>query len=107
MNTIPLKAVQDALMLAAVKSKAGCIDGKPVACFGAFTQYPDFFDACCRRTRRTANSAPRSNFGPMSRGNLDRTLERVRCEHGLPEVRRTWSAGLRAMKAELADGMLR
>lgn len=43
---------------------------------------------------------------PMDRGNLQQLLERVRMLDGLDGVRRTWGAGLRTMRAELASFML-
>jgi hypothetical protein len=42
----------------------------------------------------------RCNTGPMHRGHLAELIERTRTLHGLPEVRKTWGAGLRALKAE-------
>ncbi len=108
-KVIPLKAVRDALMLAAIRQKLGSRSlngGPPMGRYAAYTQYPDFFDASCRRKRRTANMAPRMNCGPMTRGDIERVLEVVRWR-GLPEVRRTFGAGMRALQAEFASGMLR
>jgi hypothetical protein len=42
----------------------------------------------------------RCNTGPMRRGHVAELIERTRTLHGLPEVRKTWGAGLRALKAE-------
>jgi hypothetical protein len=44
---------------------------------------------------------------PMSRGGIARVIERTRAFHGLAEVNRTWRTGLRALKAEIAAGVLR
>lgn len=44
--------------------------------------------------------ASRLEAEPLPRGHIARLYERVRLEHGLPEVRRTWRAGLRALRAE-------
>ena len=38
--------------------------------------------------------------GPMRRGRVVELIERTRLLHGLPEVRKTWGAGLRALTAE-------
>lgn len=43
---------------------------------------------------------------PMNHGDLLRTVERSRLQRGLPEVRRTWGCGLRALQAELAQHCL-
>lgn len=37
---------------------------------------------------------------PLQRGHISSLYERVRRERGLAEVRRTWRAGLRALRAE-------
>lgn len=42
----------------------------------------------------------RCNTGPMQRGHVTELIERTRLFHGLPEVRKTWGAGLRALKTE-------
>jgi hypothetical protein len=43
---------------------------------------------------------------PLMRGRMQSVVERTRLHHGLPEVRRTWGTGLRAMLAETQSGML-
>lgn len=46
-------------------------------------------------------------MAPMDRGLLLRAVERTRLQHGLDEVRRTWGTGLKALRAELGDHLLR
>jgi hypothetical protein len=107
-KTIPLQSVRDALMCARVRKLAARgPDGKPLGRCAAFTQYP-LFNITCRDARRGLRPYPQiaHYFGPMNSGDLERLLERVRWG-GLPEVRRTWGAGLRALKAEFADGVMR
>lgn len=104
-KTIPLKAVQNALMLAVVRSK------RPDMYLGraaAFTQYP-MHNIDCRQASRGCAPYPHMpmNFGFMCNGYLDRLLNRVRCEHGLAGVRKIWGAGLRALQAEFANGVMR
>lgn len=36
----------------------------------------------------------------LMRGHIARLIERTRREHGLAEIRRTWSTGLRTLRAE-------
>lgn len=106
-ETIPLKAVRDALMCAQVRGKGARPEGKPMGRCAAFSQYPLLNIACpeARRGHRPYPHMPH-HFGVMSAGNLERLLERARWA-GLPEVRRTWGAGVRALKAEFADGVMR
>lgn len=40
------------------------------------------------------------NTGPLQRGRISYLYEQVRLRHGLPEVRATWGAGIRALRAE-------
>lgn len=112
MNTIPIQAVRDALAFAIVKRVARTdAQGKPLGRVAAYTYYAPLTTVTCR-TRRYRSDGPQrrfpgAHFGPMFRGDLDRLLERTRLEHGLPEVRRTWGAGMRALQAEFRDGVLR
>ena len=39
----------------------------------------------------------RASVTPMRRGHIGRLYERTRLFHGLPEVKRTWGAGIRAL----------
>jgi hypothetical protein len=43
---------------------------------------------------------------PMDRGGMHSVVERTRLLHGLPEVRRVWGTGLRAMLAETSGVIL-
>ena len=104
-KTIPLKAVQDALMLAVVRSKRAEMR---LGRFAAFSQYPMHNIGCREASRGYAPYPPMPMaFGPMCSGYLDRLLPRVRCEHGLAGVRKIWGAGLRALQAEFANGVMR
>lgn len=104
-KTIPLKAVQDALMLAIVRSKRPDMH---MGRFAAFSQYP-MHNIGCREALRGHARPPHMamHFGFMCSGFLDRLLYRVRCEHGLAGVRQIWGAGLRALQAEFANGVMR
>jgi len=42
----------------------------------------------------------RCNVMPMQRGHIAKLIERTRNCQGLPEVRKTWGAGLRTLLAE-------
>lgn len=42
----------------------------------------------------------RAHVAPMARGHMAALITRTRLLHGLPEVRRTWGAGLRTLLAE-------
>ena len=100
-RTIPLQSVRDALMFAQIRRKAL---QREIARFAAYTDIQPLSGATCRSSAYRRN-APQRTFTPMHlcgmwRGDLDRLVERVRLEHGLPEVRRTWGKGLRAMQAE-------
>ncbi|MGE3348175.1 MAG: hypothetical protein AB7I35_12155 [Ramlibacter sp.] len=107
-KTIPLKDVSNALMCARVKQFAKrSPDDKPLARLAAFTQYPGLCTGCRERLRWQRRPPLAATFGLMSRGDLARLLERVRRERGRAEVVRTWGAGVRAMRQELADGVLR
>ena len=108
-RAIPLQAVRDALMCAQVRRAARHdAQGKPLARFGAYSQYPSPLGVSCREALRGMRYRQmRHHFGPMHRGDVRALLERVRCEHGLAEIRRTWGVGKRAMQADFADGVLR
>lgn len=57
----------------------------------------------CDRRRRAYRLPCPPLMQPMHRGNLAEVVERTRLVGGLPEVRRTWGLGLRAMQAEVAN----
>lgn len=112
MKVIPLKDVRTALMCAQVKRIARVdAQGKPLGRVAAYTYYAPLSTVGCRDRRFRSDGPqrrfPDMHFGPMFRGDLDRLVARVRRVRGLAEVRRTWGAGLRALQAELRDGVLR
>jgi hypothetical protein len=107
-RVIPLKAVSQALMCAVVrlKTKGHKVTGRPVGRFAAFTQVPHPFvhrcpDAC--RGRQPVKQLP-WNFSPMDAGDMQTVLQRVR-GHGLPEVRKTFGAGMRELQREFEGTM--
>lgn len=111
---IPLTSVRDALLFARVRRAVPVAqDGRPLARCAAYTQNPCLTPMACREARRwPAGVRPRrveivGHFGPMHAGDLVELLQRVRREHGLAEVRRTWGAGMRALQANFAQGVMR
>ncbi|MGE4244183.1 hypothetical protein [Ramlibacter sp.] len=99
---IPLVAVRNALMLAKVKK----LSTRTIGRFAAYTQYPSPFGTTCRDALRGRGRLPVLNlsFGPMSRGDFEGLIARVRREHGLSEIRKIWHTGMRALQAELVQG---
>lgn len=109
-KTIPLNAVRTALMCAVIKQKTAGreVGGKAHCRTAAFTYYSPFASACREARRGSVNRhLPAMHNGVMSQGDLGRVVERVRLERGLQEVRRTWGVGLRALLAELGNGVMR
>ncbi|MDF3822576.1 hypothetical protein P3G55_21930 [Leptospira sp. 96542] len=105
-KSIPLKAVQDALMMCQLRAVAQRdAKGRPFARGAAYTQDPSLLPTC--RSHASARRLPvLESHGPfMRRGDMQRVLDTVRM-HGLPEVRRTFGAGMRQMQAEFARGVL-
>lgn len=105
-KTIPLKAVREAVMLCHLRSvSARDAKGREFAHGAAYTQDPTFLANC--RTRASARGLPTIvAHGPfLRRGDMQRVLDTVRM-HGLPEVRRTFGAGLRSLAAEFKRGVL-
>ncbi|MBK1614970.1 hypothetical protein CKO44_15990 [Rubrivivax gelatinosus] len=107
-KTIPLKAVSDALMCAVIrlKTKGHEASGKRHGRFAAFTQVPHPFvyrcpDAC--RGHGLVKQIP-WHFSAMEAGDMPAVLRRVR-GHGLPEVRKTFGAGLRELQREFEGTM--
>lgn len=100
-RSIPLQAVRDALMFAIVRQKA---TGARVSRFAAYTAIQPLAGVTCASPAYRRNTPQRSlesaHLHGMWRGDLDRLVQRQRLEHGLPEVRRIWGAGLRALQAE-------
>lgn len=111
-KTIPLQAVSNALMCAVIRLKSRRPDGSRHGRFAAYTQVP-FWEPTCRdaeRARRLGTTLRRARpqtFSPIERGELYALLSRVRLEHGLPEVRRTWGAGMRELQREFSNGVMR
>lgn len=107
-KTIPLKAVSDALMCAVIrlKTKGHETAGKRLGRFAAFSQVPHPFVYRCPDARR-GRSVPKQqpwNMAPMDAGDMGEVLRRVR-SHGLPEVRKTFGAGMRQLQAEFEGTM--
>lgn len=107
-KTIPLKDVSNALMCARIKQIAKvAADGRPFGRAAAFTQYPLLGMACRERLRGHNYPTIPHTFGVVSRGDIERLVDRVRLERGRAEVQRTWGVGIRALRLELADGVMR
>ena len=109
-KSIPLDAVRNALMCAMVKKIARTDrEGRPLGRVAAYTYYAPLTSVACESRWRggARRTFPGMHFGPMWRGDLDRVIQRVRVERGVAEVRRTWGAGVRALKAEAASGVMR
>lgn len=107
-KTIPLRAVADALMMAALKAQRARANpaGKPQLRIAAFTDAPSSFGPNCKnKRRRPTASAIHTSF--MNQGDLAFLVARVHNEHGAREVRRIWGVGLRELHAEIAGGALR
>ncbi|MGC4076886.1 MAG: hypothetical protein QM702_07595 [Rubrivivax sp.] len=109
-RTIPVKAVSDALMFAIVrlKTKGREIGGRRHARTAAFTQVPHPFTHRCRdacRGRAPTKLIP-AHWSPMDAGDMPAVLERVR-SHGLPEVRKTFGAGMRELQREFEGRTMR
>ena len=112
-KAIPLKDVETALICAIVRLKSRADDGNRHGRTAAMTQAPFWLPTCRDRLRerrlgnRSGFMPVRQHFTVMHAGDLDRLLERSRMHHGLPEVRRTWGAGMRALQAEFNAGAMR
>ena len=105
-KTIPVRAVSDALMLAAINSIR--VRNNPEcnpARYAAFTAVP-VRGASCRNKRQRSDAAPMHN-AQMTHGDLKQVVSRVHIEHGPREVRQIWGAGLREMYAEIGCGVVR
>jgi hypothetical protein len=108
-KAVPLEAVRTALMCAQVRRIVRTdSQGKRLVRCAAYTQNP-LLNISCLDASRGMRPHPvlRSNFSPMHSGDMWQVLERTRYEHGLAEVRRTWGAGPRAMRAEFSNGVMR
>lgn len=111
-KTIPVQSVSNALMCAVIRLKSHRPDGSRHGRCAAYTQVP-FWEPTCRdaeRARRFGTTMRRAlpqTFSPMERGELYALLSRVRLEHGLQEVRRTWGTGMRDLQREFSSGVMR
>lgn len=73
----------------------------------AMTEQPAIEVDCHKRNVRLADidrarqhGLRRSFCQPMTRGHIATLIERVRWQRGLPEIRKTWGTGIRALLAE-------
>ena len=110
-KAIPLDAVRNALMCAVIKQKTAGreVSGKPHGRTAAYSYYAPLTSVTCRNARpgQQRRHFPAMHFGVMFQGDVDRLIERVRLEQGLQEVRRIWGKGLRALQAEIGNGVMR
>lgn len=101
---IPLQAVRDALMFAMIRKKGA---SGTVVRFAAYTDIQTLCGVTCSSPAHRRNMPQRSlgrvHLCGMWRGDLDRVIQRQGIEFGLPEVRRTWGTGLRALQAECKE----
>lgn len=101
-HTIPLGDVELALMTATIRRRTN----GGTALLAAHTQRPLIEIDCHRRAPRpsalaeAAASRMVSDVSLMDRGHIAALIERVYLHHGLPEVRRTFKCGIRALRAE-------
>ncbi|MDF1483715.1 hypothetical protein PY257_00650 [Ramlibacter sp. H39-3-26] len=106
-KTIPLDAVRNALMCAVIKQKTAGreVGGKPMGRVAAYTYYAPFTSVTCRNVQRGKRykEIPGMNFGVMHCGDIDRLIDRINRN----EVRRTWGVGIRALRADIAGGVMR
>ncbi|MDF1486685.1 hypothetical protein PY257_16145, partial [Ramlibacter sp. H39-3-26] len=72
------------------------------------TYYAPFTSVTCRNVQRGKRykEFPGMNFGFMHYGDIDRLIDRVRLINR-NEVRRTWGVGIRALRADIAGGVMR
>lgn len=101
-KTIPLDAVKLAWVTARARQFGMSLDR-----FAAYTDCPLLGIDCDDAIRgRMPYRLPPCHFLPMSRGGMDRVLNRTRMEHGLQEVRRTWGAGYRSLQKEFSTSVM-
>ncbi|MCW5320566.1 hypothetical protein D5039_05020 [Verminephrobacter aporrectodeae subsp. tuberculatae] len=109
-KAIPLNAVRAALAGAIIKRKTVGHElyGKPHCRVAAFTACdPLITSLSCRNANGSRHRLLQLDFGAMHTGDLDRLVQRVRLHKGISEVRRTWGVGLRALRTELSDSVMR
>lgn len=102
--TIPLRAVKLALMTAKLRHYN---QGK-TALVAAYTPRPVVNVDCNRGTTPSAATLAHAKLGGkrleqaelMERGHIAQVIKRTRHLHGLPEVRKTFGAGLKELASE-------
>lgn len=103
-NTIPLNAVALALMSAKLRRFS---QGR-TALLAAYTACPVLQVGCHHGTAPTASTLARAITGgarvaqvaPMGRGYIHQLAERIHLERGPKEVRKTFGAGIKALRKE-------
>lgn len=109
MQPHPASIPLDQLQLALVTAKARKRNSGRTGQFCVLTAAPVVQVDCHTRWARATvmaearYRAPREALmQPMMRGHINTLYQRVRREHGLAEVRRTWRTGIKALLAEPA-----
>lgn len=102
-HTINLADLELVLMSAKLRRYTQCGTALLAAC----TPRPLIEIDCHRRIPRPSDLAfaassrkLTSDVGPMDRGHIAELFERVRLQHGISEVRKTFGCGIRALRAE-------
>jgi hypothetical protein len=94
------------LRLALASAKLRQLTQGRTCLLAAITPAPMLRADCSSRGRMLLRSGiaeygmTRCHVGPIDRGHITALIERTRNCHGLPEVRKTWGAGLRTLLAE-------
>ena len=95
------------VLLALVARKIGHFqmdNGRPASRWAAMSNGVNTQDCDRRRGAWRLNCPPL--MLPMNHGSLTHAIDRTRLVGGLPEVRRTWGCGLRAIQAEVSKHCL-
>ncbi len=104
MNTTAIKAEHVALVLAAAKLRRST--GGSTCALCALSRGPMLqLDCSTSKSPHFLETALRLRYAgarvtPMQRGGIALLYERTRRERGTAEVRRTWGAGIKALRAE-------
>lgn len=95
------------LELALVSAKMRRNNHGRTCLLAAMTEQPLVKVDCHKRNVRPADIERARQYGlcramcqPMDRGHIATLIERVRWQRGLPEIRKTWGTGIRALLAE-------
>lgn len=95
------------LELALVSAKMRRNNQGRTCLLAAMTEQPAIEVDCHKRNVRPADIERARQYGlcramcqPMDRGHIATLIERVRWQRGLPEIRKTWGTGIRALLAE-------